>query len=164
MSLKARWRAQFVCWKWYVSANCYQQQLCFWHWIFSLLQSNTHIPSEITESQSGWGWKGPLKIIWSSPPVQAGPPRASCPGPHPDGFWLSPIYSHLSGQPVPVLSHPHSKKVVSWCSEGTCCVSVCAHCLWSCHWAPWKRAWLPLLCTLPSGSYIHWWDPQHTLI
>jgi len=27
---------------------------------------------EITESQNGRGWKGPLWVIWSSPPAEAG--------------------------------------------------------------------------------------------
>ena len=61
----------------------------------------------------------------------------------------------LSGQPaVPVLSHPHSN--VSLYSDGVSCVSVYAYCLWPCHWAPLKRAWLPLLYTLPSDIYLHW--------
>lgn len=57
----------------------------------------------ITKSQTDGGWKGPLKIIWSSPPpTQAGPLKA----PRPDSFWrLHP------GQPVPVLRHPHSDQV-----------------------------------------------------
>ena len=43
----------------------------------------------LTESQSGWGWKGPLEVVWSNLPAQAGPPRASRPGPCPDDFWTS---------------------------------------------------------------------------
>ena len=35
-------------------------------------------------------WKGPLEVIWSNPPPQVGPPKASCPGPSLDGFWISP--------------------------------------------------------------------------
>lgn len=35
--------------------------------------------------------------------------------------------------------------MVSLCSEGPFCVLVCSHGLWSCHWAPLKRAWLQLL-------------------
>lgn len=35
--------------------------------------------------------------------------------------------------------------------KGTSCVSVWAHCLV----APLRRAWLCLLCTLPSGFYVH---------
>ena len=50
-------------------------------------------------------------------------------------------------------------KSVSWCSEGTSRVSVCACCLWSWHWAPLKRPWLPILCTLPSGFYVSRSDP-----
>ena len=30
-------------------------------------------------------------------------------------------------------------------------VSVCAHCLLSCHWASLRRTWLHLLCSFPSG-------------
>ena len=40
-----------------------------------------------------------------------------------------------SGQPVPVLRHCTAQKG-SWCSEGTSCAPVCAHGLWSWHWAP----------------------------
>lgn len=47
-------------------------------------------------------------------------------------------------------------KTVSWYSEGTSCVSVCAHCLWSWHWAPLKRVWLQPLYNLPTSSYTHW--------
>lgn len=35
-----------------------------------------------------------------------------------------------------MLSQPYGEKV-SWCSEGTSCLSVCVHCLW-----PLKSAWL----------------------
>lgn len=45
-------------------------------------------------------------------------------------------------------------KIVSWSSEEIC-VSVCAHCLWPCHWTP-----VHSLCTLPSSIYTHWWDPS----
>ena len=31
----------------------------------------------------------------------------------------------------------------------------CAHCLWSCYWAPLKSASLHFLCSLPSGLYTH---------
>jgi len=43
-------------------------------------------------------------------------------------------------------------------------VSVCAHCLWSGHWAPRKRAWLCPLCTLHAGIHAHWWDPEPSLL
>lgn len=32
----------------------------------------------------------------------------------------------LSGQPVSLLSHPHSKRSLSWCLDGTSCLSVCS--------------------------------------
>ena len=47
-------------------------------------------PTRNREPQNGWGWKGSLEVIWSKPPAQAGPPTADCPGPCPDGFWISP--------------------------------------------------------------------------
>jgi len=31
---------------------------------------------EITESQNGRGWKGPLRVTQSNPPAEAGSPRA----------------------------------------------------------------------------------------
>lgn len=49
-------------------------------------------------------------------------------------------------QPVPELAHSHTKNIL--CDpqgEGAPCVSVCAHCLWSGHWTPQKRACLHLL-------------------
>lgn len=54
---------------------------------------------------------------------------------------------------------------ISWCPEGTSCISFCAHCLLSCQWAPLKRT--PSSCTLlfSSGIYIHWWDiPEPALL
>lgn len=64
------------------------------------------------DSQHGWGWQGPL-----GPPAptsaSAEPSRARWPGPHPSCFWKSSrrrIHS-LSGEPVPVLWHPHSTEV-----------------------------------------------------
>lgn len=46
-------------------------------------------------------------------PAQAGPLTASCSGPCPDCFWISPWKEAPSSpwQPVPVLSDPHSGKV-----------------------------------------------------
>lgn len=60
---------------------------------------------------------------------------------------------NLSGQPVLMVCHPHIKNyflmfIGMWCPH--------AHCLLSCPWTPLKRAWLPLLCTLPSNIYTHW--------
>lgn len=36
------------------------------------------------------GWTAPLEAVRSEPPAQAGPPRAGCAGPSPDGFCPSP--------------------------------------------------------------------------
>lgn len=52
--------------------------------------------------------------LWISffltPPAQAGSPIAGCPGPSPDGFWVSPMMETLP--PVfPAFSHTHSEKV-----------------------------------------------------
>lgn len=61
---------------------------------------------------------------------------------------------NLPGKSLPVLAHHYSKRV-SWCSEENCCVSVCAHCLWSCYWVSLRRSWCRLLYTIPSGTYKH---------
>ena len=112
------------------------------------------------ESQNGVGWKGALEIIWPKPTARAGPPTAGCPGPCPDGFWISPRMETPQPPWVTFASaqSPSQWKRVSWCWEATSCVSVCARCLWSCHWAPLKGAWLHLLFTLPSAFCTHWWD------
>lgn len=44
----------------------------------------------LTESQNDRGWKQPLEFAWSNSTVQAGTPRASCSGPCPHGFSISP--------------------------------------------------------------------------
>lgn len=57
---------------------------------------------------------------------------------------------HLSGHPAPLLHHPHG---VSWCSDRTSCVSISAHCLWFCHWAPLRRA--SIFFTLSHQPLVH---------
>lgn len=42
----------------------------------------------ITESQTSWGWEGPLKVICTNPTAQTGPPRINCPGLCLDGYWI----------------------------------------------------------------------------
>jgi len=44
----------------------------------------------ITESQNVRGWKGPLWVIKSNSPAQAGSPTAGCTGPCPGGSSISP--------------------------------------------------------------------------
>jgi len=41
----------------------------------------------------------------------------------------------VPGQPVPVLGCPHSEAVFPDVLREPSCVSVSAHCLWSCHWS-----------------------------
>ena len=55
----------------------------------SLVRKGKTLPSS-EGSQKGWGWKGPLEVFWSKHPAQAGPPKASCPEPWPDGFSICP--------------------------------------------------------------------------
>ena len=62
---------------------------------------------------------------------------------------------HPSGQRASAQS-PSRWTRVSWCSEGTWCVSICARRLSSCRWAPLKSAWLCCLCILPSGVCTRW--------
>lgn len=97
-----------------------------------LAQDSTLVKT--TEIQNGWGCKRPLDIILFNLPSQAGPPKASCSGPCPHGFWISKDGDNLPGQLIPVLGHPHSKERPSWCSLETSCVSACAHGLLSCHY------------------------------
>jgi len=71
------------------------------------------------------------------------------------GYFQGGRLHSLPGQPVPVLGHPHSIKKCFLKFRRTSRVSVCAHCLWSWHWAPLERTWLCPLYTLPSGIYTH---------
>lgn len=81
-------------------------------------------------------------------------------------------FEHLQGwalrsfsrQPMLMLSHPHSKRFFLYLS-GMSCVSVCAHSLLSCNWAPLRRLWLHLLY-LPSISYVCAWirPPKPSLL
>ena len=40
---------------------------------------------DIVISLNGRGWKGPLWVIWSNPPAEAGSPTTGCTGPLPGG-------------------------------------------------------------------------------
>lgn len=85
---------------------------------------------EFTKSHISWGLRGPLATISSSWPAQQEPLRASCTGPCPDGFWIST--SRETPQTflgnLCQCSTTLDSKSVSWCSRGTCCVSVCNYC------------------------------------
>ena len=115
---------------------------------------------EIIGSQKGWGWREPLKVIWSNPPAPAGPPRASGPGLCPDGLWVSP-WTETPQPPWATCASAQLPSQQKWFPDVQrgprvfLFVPICAHHLWSCHWALLRRAWLCPLCTLPSGIYIH---------
>lgn len=76
------------------------------------------------------------RIIWSILPAQGGLPTAGSQGDVQMAFkYLRGQRCHnLPGQLLPVLSYPHSKNVFPsvWTKPP---VLVCAHYLWSCHWA-----------------------------
>lgn len=78
--------------------------------------------------------------------------------PRPISMQLLDITNESSGQPLPVLHHPHNTEVLP-SVEREIPVFWFAHFLLSCHWAPLKRTCLYPLCTLPLGIYGHWWDP-----
>lgn len=92
-----------------------------------------------TQSQSGWGSQRLQEALLST--RQAGPCRAGCLGPCPHGF-LSPG----SETPQPPWATCVSANLSSDAQREPP-VSVYACCLWSCHWALLKRAWL---CLTPS--------------
>lgn len=108
------------------------------------------------KSQGGCGWKVPLEV---QPPFSSrDPPGAS--GTGLDGFWMSSKMetSQCPGQPVQVVNLPHCKKHI-FLRGSLLCFS-----LWSLDPYPvtgnyLKRDCHPVLCTLPSGIYMHWWDP-----
>lgn len=64
----------------------------------SLLVAVLWVRLEFSESQNGWGWQAPQKIIQSTLPGQAGSLRAGRPVLCPSGFWVSP--SMESPQPL----------------------------------------------------------------
>lgn len=93
--------------------------LRIYHW--QREEPPAHVPAPLAwvrtaESQR---WKAPLESIYT-PSLGAGSARAGCSGPCPAGFeylqrgdtqWR---LHNLSGQPVPAVKHPLSKKVFSY--------------------------------------------------
>lgn len=130
---------------------------CHLQWTCKLKKNQSAQKKEtVTESQHGWGWKWPLEVIWSKLITPA-----DCPGPCLDWIWVSPRMETLP-HPWAIWDSawsPSQWKGVSGCSEGTTCISPCAHCLWSCYWAPLEWAWLHPLCTLPAIISTCWEDP-----
>lgn len=106
----------------------------------------------IVEVGSGfWRLSCPTLYLISSRAIYSNLPRTI-------SRWLFDIHPrmetpHPSELPAPILGQPHREKILSRCSEGTSCLSVCAHCLLAgLPWAPLKIA---CLSHLPSGIYIH---------
>ena len=63
----------------------------FWEKLKAACNFAVSLPfHRITESQNSRGWKGPLWVIKSNPPAEAGSPTAGCTGPCPGRFWISP--------------------------------------------------------------------------
>lgn len=79
----------------------------------------------LTELQNVEGWKGPLRVVCSSAPGQAGP--AVCPGPCPIRFLTSPRVEtpQLSWLACALLNYSRSEKNIFWCLHGISCVSLC---------------------------------------
>ena len=129
------------------------------HHIFVTLtpKSNLFMP-HITESLYSWCWKGLGGYLLQTP--CSSKTIYSC---------LSRIMSRCllktseegdcsySGQPVPVICHPHYIKVLSNVqTEHPQSVSVCTQCLLPYQWAPMERAWfhffvLSGICTHGQG-------------
>lgn len=82
------------------------------HWEILQMYRNT-----VQELASLWvhnitkrlNWKGPLEVMRSNHPTQAGPPRAGYQGLCPHSFWRSP--GKETSQRVPVLSHLPTEKL-----------------------------------------------------
>ena len=116
-----------------------------------------HAYAYFTESQNGRGWKGPLWVIWSNPPAEAGSPTAGYTGPCPGGSWISPEketpqppWAACSSAPSPSEGRSSSS-----CLDGTFYASICAHCPLSCRWAPLKRVRCKNLKLCLQGSVPH---------
>lgn len=87
--------------------------------------------------------------------------RTGCPVPHTGSFWRSQrrkLHSLWAACAPSTAQH----RSATWCSESTACVAICAHWLFSWHWTPLIKDWLCPLCTIPMGTYRHWWNPLHT--
>lgn len=80
-ALKPIWRDLELCWD--CSFTIFRPANYLWLCADNILKMAQRW---ITESQTSWGWKRPLKVIWTNPPAQTGPPRISWPGPCPSGL------------------------------------------------------------------------------
>jgi len=75
---------------------------------------------------------------------------------------IQTAFKYLHAQPPWAIcasaQSPSQWENVSWYSDGTSCVSICAHCLWSCHCSSLRRVWLHPVCALTSGIYVYQQD------
>lgn len=95
-------------------------------------------------------------LRWSSPAsrLKQGHPEQVVPSLVQSGLeYLHWLRLHSLYAAVPLFDQPQNKEVLILCSEAISCVSFCAPCLLSCHWAPLRRVWLPLLHSLTSGAH-----------
>lgn len=95
----------------------------------------------VTVSWNDWGCQGLLSPLGlTSPP--AGTPKAGCP----DSFWRPP-----RRRPHNVWAICSSAQVRStaWCSEGTSCIPVCAHCLFVLALDTTNKSLVPSSLSLP---------------
>jgi len=111
----------------------------------------------ITELQNCRGWKGPLEIIESNSPAKAGSlDQVAQVGLE---YLQRRRIHNLLGQPVPVLCHPHCKKVLCTFVWNFLCFSLWLFPL-SCPHRPPKRVWPHSFTSHTSGFYSHWSDPH----
>lgn len=105
-------------------------------------------------------WQGALGPSGPSS-AQAGTPTAGFPGPSP-GKLLKISHREVCTASLNNLCQ-RSITWIAWGAigwlNGISCVPVCAHGRLFWLWAPLKRLWLCLLCSLPSGICRHQWDP-----
>ena len=100
--------------------------------------------------------KGPLEVIWSNCLLKQSHLELVVQDLVQMAFeYLQEWTLHNFSGNLYQCQSPLLQKCVSWCWRWTFHVSVCAHCLWSCHWAPLKRAWFCPLCTLPWSIDTH---------
>lgn len=95
-------------------------------------------------------WRSPSSSLCSSMATYSLLPRSMFQTPF--EYLQGEGFHNLTGQPGPVLSHPHSYKVSPHVQTEVLMFQFVP--IFSCHRALLKTAWLYPLCTLPSGIYI----------
>lgn len=112
-------------------------------------------PHTITESQNGWVGRElgrstyPTSLFTQGYLHPVAQDFVQMPFAYLKAFWT--LYN-LSRPLLPVLGHPHSKKVLPYARTEHSRFQFVP--VASCSWAPLKRGWLSLLWTIPSDIYI----------